>query len=382
MKKNNYDCLNYFELLEVAPDCSEEVIRQKYRELAKKWHPDYNTSPDAVDVFKKLSVAYDVLKDEKSKLKYILLSTIYNKNNFPDMNSLCVIKNMKGEEDVNVRSFRLIEVTGKLYYHNVIDKVYCCSANEAGFVINNITKHNWIHGFLSITSFFTNIKALISNRFSLKNKKENLKLLVHNAIAFESEGKFNEALTSAYIAREYANDDCLVYLNKYIELLKDNSLLPIKKWNFNSLKKYHIIYPVIFILIICCISALFILVTIDKQNKSRINLKQVVTFKDGQQMFSDVSVAKFFDIPVDVYDKNRLYHFAENTNTYHGADEKFDIFKNIEKDTTVRITGYTADNKWARVMFDNGEMAFVKTDKLKKGIGKDIPLWSKIFKEN
>ena len=31
-------------------------------------------------------------------------------------------------------------------------------------------------------------------------------------------------------------------------------------------------------------------------------------------------------------------------------------------------------------MFDNGEMAFIEASKLKKGIGNDIPLWSKIYK--
>ena len=40
-----------------------------------------------------------------------------------------------------------------------------------------------------------------------------------------------------------------------------------------------------------------------------------------------------------------------------------------------------ADKKWYRVMFDSGEMAFIEADKLAKGIGNEIPLWSKIYKE-
>ena len=42
---------------------------------------------------------------------------------------------------------------------------------------------------------------------------------------------------------------------------------------------------------------------------------------------------------------------------------------------------YSSDKKWSRVMFDNGEMAFIESDKLQQGIGKEIPLWSKIYKE-
>ena len=65
----------------------------------------------------------------------------------------------------------------------------------------------------------------------------------------------------------------------------------------------------------------------------------------------------------------------------HGADKDFDIYQTIEQGTTVRITGYTADKKWFRVMFDNGEMAFIEANSLEQGIGNEIPLWSKIYKE-
>jgi len=53
----------------------------------------------------------------------------------------------------------------------------------------------------------------------------------------------------------------------------------------------------------------------------------------------------------------------------------------VKEGTTVRITGYTVDKMWLRVMFDDGEMAFIEADKLAPGIGNEIPLWSKIYKE-
>ena len=65
----------------------------------------------------------------------------------------------------------------------------------------------------------------------------------------------------------------------------------------------------------------------------------------------------------------------------HGADKSFDVFATVASGTTVRLTGYTGDKKWYRVMFDSGEMAFIEADKLKQGIGNEIPLWSKIYKE-
>ena len=76
-----------------------------------------------------------------------------------------------------------------------------------------------------------------------------------------------------------------------------------------------------------------------------------------------------------------MYYVTQKTDAKHGPDSDFDVYKTIEKGTTVRLTGQTADNKWLRVMFDNGEMAFIEASKLKQGIGNNIPLWSKIYKE-
>ena len=86
-KKNKYYSLGYYQILDVSFSSSDDEIRQKYRELAKFWHPDHNTDSKAVDMFQKISIAYDVLKDPKLKLKYTLLSIIYNSQNFPALRS-------------------------------------------------------------------------------------------------------------------------------------------------------------------------------------------------------------------------------------------------------------------------------------------------------
>jgi uncharacterized protein YgiM (DUF1202 family) len=117
------------------------------------------------------------------------------------------------------------------------------------------------------------------------------------------------------------------------------------------------------------------------QRKGVTKLNELVIYSDGKTTYSDVSVAKIFDIPVNIYDKKQLYYFKKDTIARHGADDNFDVYQNVPKQTTVRVTGYTADGQWSRVMFDSGVMAFVKSDSLEQGIGKEIPLWSKIYKE-
>ena len=54
---------DYYEVLGVGRDASQEEIRKAYRKLARKYHPDVNKSPDAEEKFKEVKEAYEVLSD-------------------------------------------------------------------------------------------------------------------------------------------------------------------------------------------------------------------------------------------------------------------------------------------------------------------------------
>ena len=67
MEKNK----DYYKILEVEEDASEEEIKLAYRRLAKKYHPDLNkTDPKAKEKFIKLHEAYDTLSDPQRKKIY------------------------------------------------------------------------------------------------------------------------------------------------------------------------------------------------------------------------------------------------------------------------------------------------------------------------
>lgn len=45
---------NYYEILELSEDCSQEDVKKAFRRLARKYHPDKCKDPDAQEKFQKL----------------------------------------------------------------------------------------------------------------------------------------------------------------------------------------------------------------------------------------------------------------------------------------------------------------------------------------
>ena len=62
---------DFYKILGVERGASQDEIRKAYRKLARKYHPDINPgNKDAENNFKDLSVAYDVLSDDKKRKLY------------------------------------------------------------------------------------------------------------------------------------------------------------------------------------------------------------------------------------------------------------------------------------------------------------------------
>lgn len=61
---------SYYEILGIAPDATEEEIRQAYRKLAKKYHPDRSNHPNAREKFIEVSKASKILLDERKRKEY------------------------------------------------------------------------------------------------------------------------------------------------------------------------------------------------------------------------------------------------------------------------------------------------------------------------
>jgi len=62
---------DYYGVLGVGRDATEKELKQAYRKLARKWHPDVNPGDKtAEEKFKKINEAYEVLSDKEKRRKY------------------------------------------------------------------------------------------------------------------------------------------------------------------------------------------------------------------------------------------------------------------------------------------------------------------------
>lgn len=66
---------DYYKILGVDRKADADAIKQAYRRLARKYHPDVSKEPNAEDQFKNVQEAYEVLKDAEKRKAYVELGS-------------------------------------------------------------------------------------------------------------------------------------------------------------------------------------------------------------------------------------------------------------------------------------------------------------------
>ena len=61
---------DYYEILGISKNASEQEIKKAFRTLAMKYHPDRNKAPDAEEKFKEINAAYEVLSNPEKRKQY------------------------------------------------------------------------------------------------------------------------------------------------------------------------------------------------------------------------------------------------------------------------------------------------------------------------
>ena len=66
----NENLPDYYTILQISKNASQNEIKTQFRLLAKKWHPDKKQSNDAEEKMAEINMAYEVLSDDKRRKMY------------------------------------------------------------------------------------------------------------------------------------------------------------------------------------------------------------------------------------------------------------------------------------------------------------------------
>jgi curved DNA-binding protein len=66
---------DYYQIMGISRDASQDEIKRTYRKLARKFHPDVSNEPDAEERFKEINEAYEVLQDKERRAAYDRLAS-------------------------------------------------------------------------------------------------------------------------------------------------------------------------------------------------------------------------------------------------------------------------------------------------------------------
>ena len=65
----NSNLPDYYKILKISQDASQEEIKNQFRKLVKEWHPDRNPDPSTKKMAE-INKAYEVLSDEERRKNY------------------------------------------------------------------------------------------------------------------------------------------------------------------------------------------------------------------------------------------------------------------------------------------------------------------------
>ena len=61
---------DYYDILGIGRNATDEEIKKAFRKLAFQYHPDHNRGDGAADKFKEMNEAYEVLSDSEKRAAY------------------------------------------------------------------------------------------------------------------------------------------------------------------------------------------------------------------------------------------------------------------------------------------------------------------------
>ena len=94
---------NYYEILEVDKNASDEIIKVSYKALVKKYHPDLKEGTskiNAEDKIKQINEAYDILSNPEKKYEYD--QNLINEDISKEQYEIVLNENMNLKKELNI----------------------------------------------------------------------------------------------------------------------------------------------------------------------------------------------------------------------------------------------------------------------------------------
>ena len=66
----NSNLPDYYRILKISQDASQDEIKKQFRRLVKEWHPDRNPDPSTKEKMAEINKAYEILSDKERRKNY------------------------------------------------------------------------------------------------------------------------------------------------------------------------------------------------------------------------------------------------------------------------------------------------------------------------
>ena len=119
--------MNYYEILEVSPNASQDIIKIAYKNLAKKYHPDTSNQENAAETMQRINEAYEVLSDPEKRKEYN--ETLNINDEYENINTNPnPVKNIKEILSKVARTYPNILDSSDIFYNNSDNIDNTCSS--------------------------------------------------------------------------------------------------------------------------------------------------------------------------------------------------------------------------------------------------------------
>jgi len=156
--------IDYYEVLGLDENASDDEIKKAYRRLARKYHPDVSEEKHAEEKFKQLGEAYEVLKDTEKRAEYDQLK----KHGYRGGSDFTPPPGWQSREDFRGGGFTDADIGGfseffeTIFGHPGMGRSYAGDGASGGFSLRGQDMHHRIS--ISLEEAFSGAMRTISLR--------------------------------------------------------------------------------------------------------------------------------------------------------------------------------------------------------------------------